>query len=57
LVEDLANAEEEQMLAEIFMIWLEALRRQQMTLPVSSSTFVPFNRAHFGSFKDARPRH
>jgi hypothetical protein len=47
------------MLAEIFMIWLEALRRRQQTnmLPVSNSVFVPFNRAHFGSFKSARPRH
>jgi hypothetical protein len=45
------------MLAEIFMIWLEALRRRQTNmLPVSSSVFVPFNRSHFGSFKDVRPR-
>jgi hypothetical protein len=46
------------MLAEIFMIWLETLRRRQTTmLPVSSSVFVPFNRSHLGSFKDAQRRH
>jgi hypothetical protein len=41
------------MLAEIFMIWLESLRRRQ-TLEPSNNTFVPFDRASFGSFKDVR---
>jgi hypothetical protein len=41
------------MLAEIFMLWLESQRREQ-TLPLSSNRFVPFDRATFGSFKEAR---
>jgi len=43
------------MLAEIFMIWLETLRRPGRTTTPSSSTFVPFNRTSFGSFKENRP--
>jgi hypothetical protein len=43
------------MLAEIFIIWLEALRRQPVTTTTpSSSSFVPFNRANFDAFKDGR---
>ena len=44
------------MLAEIFMIWLETLRRPEATATASSSAFVPFNRTSFGSFKDAKQR-
>jgi hypothetical protein len=44
------------MLAEIFMIWLETLRRPQAATTANSSAFVPFNRTNFGSFKDAKPR-
>jgi hypothetical protein len=44
------------MLAEIFMIWLETLRRPEATTAVSGSGFVPFNRASFGSFKQTKPR-
>jgi hypothetical protein len=43
------------MLAEIFMIWLETLRRAQRTRVVeTSSCFVPFDRRSFGSFKYSR---
>jgi hypothetical protein len=43
------------MLAEIFMIWLEALRHRPVTTTTpSSSSFVPFDRANFGAFKDGR---
>jgi hypothetical protein len=46
------------MLAEIFIIWLEALRRQPATTTTPSSvSFVPFNQAQFGSFRDGRRRH
>jgi hypothetical protein len=46
------------MLAEIFMIWLESLRRQPVTTTTPSiSSFVPFNRANFGSFKNGGRRH
>jgi hypothetical protein len=41
------------MLAEIVMIWLETRRRQQADPPTSSNSFVPFNRANFGLFKEA----
>ena len=44
------------MLAEIFMIWLETLRRPEATTTPRSSAFVAFNRTNFGSFKDAKPR-
>lgn len=45
------------MLAEIFMIRLETLRRPERTTTASSSSaFVPFNRAHFGSFKQTKLR-
>jgi hypothetical protein len=44
------------MLAEIFMIWLETLRRPARTTTPSSSAFVPFNRTNFGSFKENKPR-
>ncbi len=44
------------MLAEVFMIWLEALRRPERTTTPSSSAFVPFNRASVGSFKETKPR-
>jgi hypothetical protein len=45
------------MLAEIFMIWLETLRRQPtVTTTPSSSSFVPFHQASFGSFKGAGRR-
>jgi len=44
------------MLAEIFMIWLESLRRQEISAVPSSSSFVPFNRANFGSFAADRRR-
>jgi hypothetical protein len=40
------------MLAEIFVIWLESLCRQQT--PEPSNTFVPFDRASFGSIKITR---
>jgi hypothetical protein len=47
------------MLAEIFMIWIESLRRhetsERTTMP-STSAFVPFVRSHPGAFKSARPR-
>jgi hypothetical protein len=40
------------MLAEIFMVWLETLKRAQTTGVVqTSTTFVPFDRRSFGSFK------
>ena len=42
------------MLAEIFMIRLETLRRPEATTAPSSSVFVPFNRANFGSFKQTK---
>jgi hypothetical protein len=45
------------MLAEIFMIWLETIRRPQTVTTPSSSAFVPFNRTNFGSFKETAPRH
>jgi hypothetical protein len=44
------------MLAEIFMLWLEAQRRPEATTTPSSSAFVAFNRTSFGSFKDPKPR-
>ena len=44
------------MLAEIFMIWLETLRRPEATATPGGSTFVPFNRTNFGSFKDTKQR-
>jgi hypothetical protein len=37
------------------MVWLESLRRQPVA-PTPTRRFVPFNRANFGSFKDARQR-
>lgn len=44
------------MLAEVFMIWLEALRRPEATTTASTSTFVPFNRNNLGSLKEIRRR-
>jgi len=44
------------MLAEMFMIWLEEMRRQPATVTPSGGGFVPFNRANFGSFKESRQR-
>jgi hypothetical protein len=50
--------QEGSMLAEIFILWLESLRREPtITTTPSSSVFVPFNRAGFGSFKDGKRRH
>jgi len=43
------------MLAEIYMVLLEGLRRQPAATTPSRS-FVPFNRANFGSFKNSRRR-
>jgi hypothetical protein len=37
------------------MVWLESLRRQPVA-PTPSRSFVPFNRANFGSFKDGTRR-
>ena len=45
------------MLAEMFMIGLETLRRPEFTTTPSRSAFVPFNRVKFGSFKETKPRH
>lgn len=43
------------MLAEIFMVWLESLRRAQTTgLVKSSSPFVPFDQHSVGRFKAPR---
>jgi hypothetical protein len=42
------------MLAEVFMIWIESLRRHeaaQRTTTPSTSTFVPFDRNHSGCSK------
>jgi hypothetical protein len=47
------------MLAEMFMIWLEALRRQQTTTTTttpSSSIFVPFSRCDAALFKNSTGR-
>ncbi len=44
------------MLAEIFMLWLETLRRTEATTTAAGSAFVPFNRTNFGSFKDTKQR-
>ena len=43
------------MLAEIYMVLLESLRRQPVAATPSRG-FVPFNRANFGSFKESRRR-
>jgi hypothetical protein len=43
------------MLAEIFMIWLETLRRiPERTTTPSTSPFVPFDRNNLGPFKGTR---
>jgi len=52
-------SEEGVMLAEVFMIWLEALRRQQAattTTTPSSSVFVPFSRSDAALFKNSSGR-
>jgi hypothetical protein len=44
------------MLAEIFMIWLETLRRPERTTTPNASRFVPFNLNSGGSFKETGQR-